>query len=621
MDGEITAILQCLCPFCAGRPADSSALSGPDRIDRQFAATGNYRLDALLYPDTNRWNDVAPLGTPVVVSYSFLTSPQGNASDNFGFAEMNDTQRAGTRAAFTSWESVTNIKFVEVSGGGDIRLGTNNQGFESSAYAYRPGSGVGGDIYLSNVTSTNYDMSAGSYGFTTIIHEVGHAIGLKHPGNYNGTSGSGIAPFLPAGEDNINNTVMSYNDFGSPYPSAPGAYDVEAVQYLYGVEQDTGIAYNQSGDVLSTTGTAAGDALIGINRNDIMSGIDGADTIFGRDGDDVIYGNKNTDSLEGGGGNDTLFGGQNDGPAGADGVQRQGSDTVRGGTGDDVIYGNHGPDQLHGDGGNDWIHGGQDGDTISGGAGNDTINGGQGSDSLIGGSGNDVYYVNTVDDVVVESAGGGNDTIYASISISTPANVETVIFTGSSPPPSPPTSPPPPPPTTSDDFAANVGTSGRIAPTGSALGQIETVFDHDWFKVDMIAFHAYGVGVSGQSTGGGTLSDPVLTVRGPNGEFVGTTDDDIGLDPANVFVPFITATFHLDVFGFASATGTYRLETAAGSGAPVLSNSAAAGDGDPDRNTKAANGDGPAAGGVTVGQFMTMNEYQEFLRAMDWPMA
>lgn len=633
MDNEVTAIPQCLCSFCAGQLAESNALSGPDRIDRQFAATGNYRLDALLYPDTNRWNDVAPLGTPVVVSYSFLSSPAGNSSDNFGFAAMSDTQKTGTRAAFAAWESVTNIKFVELSGGGDIRLGTNNQGFESSAYAYRPGTGVGGDIYLSNFTSTNLDMSAGSYGFATIIHEVGHAIGLKHPGNYNGTSGSGIGPFLPAAEDNINNTVMSYNDFGSPYPSSPRPYDTEAVQYLYGVERDTGIAYNQSGDVLSTTGTAAGDALIGINRSDVMSGVDGADTIFGQDGDDVIYGNKNVDSLEGGAGNDTLFGGQNDGPAGTDGVQRQGSDTVRGGTGDDIVYGNHGSDLLHGDSGNDWLHGGQDADTISGGTGNDTINGGQGSDSLIGGSGNDIYYVNTVDDVVVESAGGGSDTIYAAISISTPANVETVIVTGASPPTSPPasppTSPPPSPPTTSDDYAANVGTSGRIAPTGSALGQIETVFDHDWFKVDMIAFHAYGVGVSGQSTGGGTLSDPVLTVRGPNGEFVGTTDDDIGLDPSNVFVPFITATFHLDVYGYGSATGTYRLVTLDANASPVWSESMTAGDddlrmeqgGDGDRGTKAADANWLVGENVAVGRIMTLREYQELQRSMDWPMA
>jgi serralysin len=600
-----------------------------DRVDRQYAATGNYRLDALLFPNTDRWNDVAPLGTPVVVSYSFLSSA-GNSADNFGFAAMNETQKAGARAAFATWEAVTNIKFVELSGSGDIRLGTNNQGFESSAYAYRPGPGIGGDIYLSNFTATNQDMSGGSYGFLTIVHEIGHSIGLKHPGDYNGT-GSGTGPFLPASEDNVNNTVMSYTSFGSPYPSAPRPYDVEAVQYLYGVERDTGITYHQSGDQLSTTGTAATDTLIGINRNDIMSGADGSDTIFGQDGNDVIYGNRNADSLEGGAGNDTLFGGQNNGPAGADGVMRQGSDTIHGGSGNDMIYGNHGPDQLYGDDGNDWMHGGQDNDTISGGAGNDTINGGLGNDSLVGGNGDDVYYVNTADDVVVELAGGGNDTIYAAVNIATPANVETVIFTGGAPPPPPPSPPPspPPPPAPVDDYADNVTTTGRVAPTGSALGRIDFPFDHDWFKVDLVAFHLYGLGVSGRSTGGGTLSDPVLSLRGPSGEFLGTSDDVVGLDPVIVFVPFVTTTFHLDVRGFGAATGTYRVETLDASAAPVWSESVTALDGDPwagpgaepDQGAKAADGGWLVGDDAALGRFMTVSEFQTFQRSMDWPMA
>ena len=35
------------------------------------------------------------------------------------------------------------------------------------------------------ILSSNADVSLGAYGFGTLIHEIGHALGLQHPGNYN----------------------------------------------------------------------------------------------------------------------------------------------------------------------------------------------------------------------------------------------------------------------------------------------------------------------------------------------------------------------------------------------------------------------------------------------------
>jgi serralysin len=309
-----------------------------------------------------------------------------------------------------------------VSSGGDIAIGTNYQ-TDSSAYAYSPGTSFGGDSYLSNAVSTNLDMSAGSFGFLTFIHEIGHAIGLKHPGSSNGSSNSGIPPYLPAAEDTLDNTVMSYNGFGTPYPSAPQSYDVLAVQYLYGAKASTGVVYSQSGDVLLTTGSSGADTLIGINLNDRLSGGEGNDTIYGQTGDDTIYGNIGADRLSGGAGNDMVFGGRD-------------ADTVYGGTGNDAVYGNLADDIVYGEGGNDVLYGGQGNDTLSGGSGNDTLFGNLGDDSMIGGSGANKFVINAGNDTIGDFAFSLGDRIRVAsgttISVASASDGAVISFSNSS---------------------------------------------------------------------------------------------------------------------------------------------------------------------------------------------
>ena len=97
------------------------------------------------------------------------------------------------------------------------------------------------------------------------------------------------------------------------------------------------------------------------------------------------------------------------------------ADRLRGGTGRDVIEGQGGNDRLGGFAGND---------VLRGGAGDDTLDGGTGADRMEGGAGNDLYFVDDSRDVVTELAGGGNDSVRASIvSYALDANVEVLQFT------------------------------------------------------------------------------------------------------------------------------------------------------------------------------------------------
>ncbi|MCY1284541.1 RTX calcium-binding nonapeptide repeat (4 copies) [compost metagenome] len=158
------------------------------------------------------------------------------------------------------------------------------------------------------------------------------------------------------------------------------------------------------------------DWLQGGDGNDLLLGGLGNDTLFGETGDDELQGGDGHDLLYGGDGNDRLFG-------------QVGSDVLYGGAGDDLLVGftgnNEGKQSLApGESDNDWLYGGAGNDTLLGGLGNDYLDGGAGSDLMEGGEGNDTYIVNSVNDVILEHAGEGYDTVISSANYLLNANIE-----------------------------------------------------------------------------------------------------------------------------------------------------------------------------------------------------
>lgn len=240
-------------------------------------------IDSLL-PDTARkWGGAQGTGASLSFSFAWIngrtavfTAPDGQnysnlnepgATYHFG---LNAQQQTASRQALAAWAAVANIYFVEIQETstqvGDIRLawtsatnttptGANAWGWAGYPSAYWPS---GGDIWLSTDAygSQTDGWTTGSFNFTSLMHEIGHALGLKHP--FEG------AYTLPTVLDVRNYSIMSYSDAARAQwvavtqttsggyawnsttvePTTPMVGDILAIQYLYGANTNANTGNN-----------------------------------------------------------------------------------------------------------------------------------------------------------------------------------------------------------------------------------------------------------------------------------------------------------------------------------------------------------------------------------------
>lgn len=330
-------------------------VSTQDKTVITYPYSGDYRIDVLLEDSSYRWNKPGPLQSSVTVTYSFMAAAPtyAEAVDQLGFTPFTEAQKTAARNILTQIAQNFNIAFTEVadsvSSYGQIRLGNNHQGATSAGYAFLPDISTGdqaGDLYINNEDPDNLaNVVPGSIAYATLVHEIGHTLGLKHPGNYNAGEPASTAKgnYLVNTEDTTANTVMSYVDVAQQQQrDFYGRYDFLALQYLYGGRAiNTGnntYAYaDGAGQTLQIINDSGGTDTIDVSACTLPASIDLGDGAFSSIGRvdyhfaahnnvsltfgtiienvigtslaDTIVGNAANNTLKGGGGNDSIDGG------------------------------------------------------------------------------------------------------------------------------------------------------------------------------------------------------------------------------------------------------------------------------------------------------------------------
>lgn len=281
---------------------------------------------------------------------------------------------------------------------------------------------------------------AGNYAWHTHLHELGHALGLKH-GHESDVYGA-----TPAQYDSIEYSVLSYRayvgaDTGGSYSyeqfGAPQTFmmgDIAALQEMYGADFTT-----NSGNTVYKWTPGSGATFV----NGAVGISPGANRIFatiwdggGKDTYDLTAyttalkvdlrpGKASTFSIDQ---LAWLDGGPNGGFAAGNvfnallyrGDTRSLIENVKGGSAGDAITGNQATNVLWGYAGNDTLNGDTGNDVLYGGSGSDRLYGGKGNDQIFGETGNDLIYAGAGADRL--NGGSGTDSfVFKALSDSTAA--------------------------------------------------------------------------------------------------------------------------------------------------------------------------------------------------------
>ena len=340
-----------------------------------------YWISALI-PDEGAGQRAATLlGASKTYHYAFPVAVPEYAStkDAAGFTAFTPQQINRAESALRYIEGIIDVFFrpSSVVSAQNVMSFSYNSQENSGGYAYYPSKNFTGSDVLLATKEYSKNLSDGAFGSYLLIHEIGHALGLKHPFSAPDANGDvGDPPYLPPLEDNTLWTMMSYNENQEQFKLEFRYLDIAALQYIYGPSKNSRMHNDEyiiseykpnfiwDGYGIDNINASSSSRGVNINLNPGHWGFVGyskAEKITSPGQITVNFGTF-IENLQGSNHDDFLVGNELG----------------------NIIFGNAGLDGLQGLDGGDQIFGGAGADTLLGGLGADTLEGGSGEDTFSG---------------------------------------------------------------------------------------------------------------------------------------------------------------------------------------------------------------------------------------------